>query len=130
MTAAVSRSARSLARGPKITLNCECGEQRYLSYGERWTCESCGRTWDTSRIPVEQYAAIRSTQLRYRRVPLAISFVALMCVVAGVVAGKAFGGLLVVAIAGTTWSMFFRPMHRRKYREALAELPTWQLEPE
>ena len=126
----ILQSAARGPRGPKITVSCRCGEKRYLSYGERWTCESCGRTWDTRQIPVEQYAAIRATQLRYRRVPLVISVVALACIVAGVLVGKALGGLIIVAIAGTTWSMFFRPIHSRKYRAALAQLPTWTLTPE
>jgi len=69
-SAAVPRSVR---RGPPITLTCDCGERRYLRYGERWKCEKCGKTWNTKRIPVEQYAAIRATQMRYRRIPLAIS---------------------------------------------------------
>jgi hypothetical protein len=121
---------RSVRRGPPITLTCECGERRYLRYGDRWTCEECGRTWDTTRIPVEQYAAIRRTQLRFRRVPLTISVLALICVVAFIIVGKALGGLLLVAVVATTWSMFFRPLHRRRYREALAQLPTWQIEPD
>src|SRR5450755_500844 len=121
---------RSVRRGPQITLTCECGERRYVRYGERWRCETCGRTWNTARIPIEQYAALRATQLRYRRVPMAISVVALACVVAAIVLGKAVGGVLVVAIVATTWSMFFRPIHRRRYRRALAELPSWTIEPE
>jgi hypothetical protein len=121
---------RSVRRGPQITLTCECGERRYLRYGERWRCEKCGRTWNTARIPIEQYAALRATQLRYRRVPMAISVVALACVVAAIVLGKAVGGVLVVAIVATTWSMFFRPIHRRRYRRALADLPSWTIEPE
>jgi hypothetical protein len=121
---------KSVRRGPPITLTCECGEKRYLRYGERWTCEKCSRSWDTARIPVAQYAAIRRTQLRYRRVPLVISALALVCVVAFIIVGKALGGLLVVAVVATTWSMFFRPLHRRRYREALADLPTWQIEPD
>jgi Flp pilus assembly protein TadB len=121
---------RSVRRGPPITLTCECGERRYLRYGDRWTCEECGRTWDTTRIPVEQYAAIRRTQLRFRRVPLIISVLAVICVVAFIIVGKALGGLLLVAVVATTWSMFFRPLHRRRYREALAQLPTWQIEPD
>ena len=28
---------------PPITVKCECGEKRDLAYGERWTCETCGR---------------------------------------------------------------------------------------
>jgi hypothetical protein len=121
---------RSVRRGPPITLTCECGEKRHLRYGERWRCEKCSRSWDTAKIPVEQYAAIRTTQLRFRRVPIAISVLALVAVIACVVVGKALGGLLVVAILATTWSMFFRPIHRRRYRQALAELPTWQIEPD
>jgi hypothetical protein len=124
------KSLQPTVRGPKITVSCRCGEKQYLAYGERWTCETCGRTWDTRQIPAEQYAAIRATQLRYRRIPLVISVVALACIVAGVLVGKALGGLIVVAIAATTWSMFFRPIHSRKYRKALAQLPTWTLTPE
>jgi hypothetical protein len=121
---------RSVRRGPPITLTCECGERRYLRYGERWTCEKCGRAWNTNRIPQEQYAAIRQTQLRFRRVPMVISIVALICIVSFIIAGRALGGLLVVALGATTWSMFFRPMYRRRYRQALAKLPSWEIEPE
>ena len=121
---------KSVRRGPPITLTCECGETRYLRYGERWKCEKCSRSWDTAKIPVDDYAAIRRTQLRFRRVPLVISVLALACVVAFVIVGKALGGLLLVAVVATTWSMFFRPIHRRRYREALADLPTWQIEPD
>jgi hypothetical protein len=121
---------RSVRRGPRITLTCECGERRYLHYGERWRCEKCGRTWDTRRIPLEQYAALRATQLRFRRIPLVISIVVLIAAVASIIAGQAIGGLLLVAVVATTWSMFFRPLHRRKYRAALADLPTWTIKPE
>jgi hypothetical protein len=130
MMAEAEQLPRSVRRGPKITVACPCGERRYLAYGERWACEKCGRRWDTNQIPVEQYAALRATQLRYRRVPMVISVVALACIVAGVLAGKALGGVIIVAIAATTWSMFFRPLHRRKYRSAMAELPTWSLKPD
>ncbi len=121
---------RAVRRGPPITLKCECGETRYLRYGDRWSCEQCGRGWDTAKIPIDQYAAIRATQLRFRRVPLAISVLALICIVACIVVGKALGGLLVVAVLATTWSMFFRPLYRRRYREALAQLPSWEIEPD
>ena len=121
---------KSVRRGPPITLTCECGETRHLRYGDRWTCEKCSRSWDTTKIPVDQYAAVRSTQLRFRRVPIAISVLALAAVIACIVVGKALGGLIVVAILATTWSMFFRPLHRRKYRAALADLPIWKIKPE
>jgi hypothetical protein len=131
--AAVSSDAelpRSVRRGPPITITCECGERRYLRYGERWTCEKCGRTWNTRRIPLEEYAELRRTQLRYRRVPLLIAALSLACVVVFIVLGRAFGGLIVVAFCVTAWSMFVRPLHKRRYREQLAKLPTWKIEPE
>ena len=130
MTAGTASLPRSVRRGPPITLTCDCGERRYVRYGERWTCEKCRKTWNTTRIPMEQYAAIRATQLRYRRVPVAISLLSLLCVIAFIIVGKALGGLIVVGVLASTWSMFFRPIHRRKYRQALADLPSWKIKPE
>jgi hypothetical protein len=121
---------RSVRRGPRITLTCKCGQHEYLHYGERWTCPKCGRSWNTQRIPLDQYAEIRRTQLRYRRVPIVISVLSLICVVAFIIVGRAVGGLIVVALGATTWSMFFKPMHRKRYRAALAKLPSWEIEPD
>jgi hypothetical protein len=121
---------RSVRRGPRITLTCKCGEVNYLQYGERWTCPKCGRSWNTLRIPLEQYAEIRRTQLRFRRIPIAVSVLSLICIVAFVIVGKPFAGLILVAFAATAWSMFARPLHKRRYREALAKLPRWEIEPD
>ena len=121
---------RSIRRGPLITISCECGEVRRLHYGERWQCEKCGRTWNTRRIPLEEYAALRRTQLRYRRGPLLIAALSLVCVLVFIVLGRAFGGLIVVAFGVTAWSMFVHPFHKRRYREQLAKIPSWKIEPE
>jgi hypothetical protein len=121
---------RAVRRGPRITLTCRCGERQYVQYGERWTCEKCGRSWNTLRIPMEQYAEIRRTQLRYRRIPLVVSVISLICVVAFIVVGKPFAGLILVAFAATAWSMFVRPLHSRRYRKAIADLPSWKIEPD
>ena len=121
---------RSIRRGPPITVNCRCGEQRRLQYGERWRCESCGRSWSTLQIPLESYAQLRAVQLRHRRAPMAISVLSLLCIVAGVLLHRALGGLIIVAIVLSTWSMFFRPLYLRRHRTALGELPTWTLTPE
>ena len=121
---------RSIRRGPPITIACECGEKRYLHYGERWTCEKCGRTWNTRQIPLEEYAELRRAQLRYRRVPVIIAALSLACVIAFIIVGKALGGLLIVAFGATSWSMFGHPFYKRRYREQLAKVPTWKIEPE
>jgi hypothetical protein len=121
---------RSIRRGPLITIDCECGERRRLHYGERWTCEKCGRTWNTRRIPLDEYAQLRRTQLRYRRVPLLVATLSLVCVIVFIALGQAFGGLIVVAFGVTAWGMFAHPFHKRRYREQLAKVPTWKIEPE
>jgi len=121
---------RSVRRGPRITITCKCGEVNYLQYGERWTCPKCGRSWNTLRIPLEQYAEIRRTQLRFRRIPIVVSVLSLICIVAFLIVGKPFAGLILVAFAATAWSMFARPLHKRRYREALAKLPRWEIEPD
>jgi hypothetical protein len=121
---------RAIRRGPLITVTCRCGEQRYLHYGERWECEKCRRSWNTMRIPLEQYAEIRRTQLRFRRIPLAISVLSLACLIAFAVIGRAVGGLILVGFAATAWSMFARPLHKRRYRQAIAKLPSWEIEPD
>src|SRR5687767_226104 len=61
----------SVLKGPRITVNCECGQTQYLAYGERWTCEKCGRSYDTTRIPQEEYEEIRQISLRFRMLPIA-----------------------------------------------------------
>ncbi len=121
---------RSVRHGPRITLTCKCGEVNYLQYGEEWTCDKCGKHWNTRKIPLEDYMAIRHAQLRSRRIPIIVSTMSLICIVAFIVAGKAFGGLILVAFAATAWSMFVRPFHKRKYREAIAKLPSWEIEPD
>ena len=83
---------RSIRRGPPITIGCECGERRDLHYGERWTCEKCGRTWNTRRIPLEQYAQLCRTQARFRWMPLAAAALVVVSLIALVVLGRAFSG--------------------------------------
>lgn len=121
---------RSVRHGPRITLTCKCGEKEYVQYGETWTCDKCGKRWNTRKIPLEQYAAVRATQLKFRRVPIAIATFSLVCVVAFIIGGKPLGGVVLVALCATAWSMFARPFHKRKYREAVAKLPSWEIEPE
>ena len=32
-----------LVKGARMTVTCDCEAVRLLAYGERWTCEGCGR---------------------------------------------------------------------------------------
>jgi uncharacterized membrane protein YfcA len=102
-----------------------------LRYGERWRCEGCGRTWDTNRIPAEEYAAIRRTQVRYRLFPIVTGLAVVGAVVGSIFAGRAFGAILVVPLLLMAYNVFMRPLHRRRYRRALAKnRPTWEIEPD
>jgi hypothetical protein len=121
---------RSVRRGPPITIACECGERRDLRYGERWTCEKCGRNWSTLRIPLEEYAHLRRTQLLYRWIPLAAAGVVIASLIALILLGKAFGGILIVAVVAMAWSTYGRPQWKRRYLRAIQNRPSWTIEPE
>ena len=121
---------RSIRRGPPITIGCECGEQRDLHYGERWTCETCGRTFDTRRIPLAEYAQLCRTQARFRWIPLAAAALVVGSLIALVLLGRAFGGILLAAVAAMAWSSFGRPQWKRRYVKAIENRPSWNIKSE
>jgi hypothetical protein len=128
MESAEAELPRSVRKGPLITVTCECGQRHQLHYGERWTCEGCGRLFDTRKIPLEEYAAIRRTQLRYRIVPVFLGLTVLAAVILSIVAGKAFGIIIIVPFFFASWNMFARPFFRARYRRALTQkTPTWTI---
>jgi hypothetical protein len=111
---------------PAITVTCECGESRQLAYGERWQCEKCRRTWDTSNIPAEDYEAVRRIQRRYRAVPMVL----LVITVAAVALFMAYGRVLAIVllpVVMTIWFIFGRPLQRRWLHEQISALPEWKL---
>ena len=116
--------------GPPISITCECGLKHDLKYGEAWTCESCGRRWDTKQIPREQYEVVRRTQLRFRALPVALGLLVLALAVFFTLTGNLFSVFLLLPVGLSVWFVFLRPFHRRRYRAAIAELPRWELYPE
>jgi hypothetical protein len=129
MAATEAKLPKAVRKGPLITVTCECGEQRQLRYGERWRCDGCGRNFDTSKIPLEEYAAIRRVQLRYRIFPLIAGLLLVAGTVAFLLTGKAYGALIVVPFLLASYGVFVRPFYRSRYRRALSKnLPTWEIE--
>ena len=119
---------RSVRKGPLITVKCECGQRRELHYGEQWKCESCGRRFDTRKIPIEEYAAIRRTQIRYRLFPLLAGILLLIAVILFWIEGRAFSAVVAVTFLLASWAFFGRPFFRSRYRQALAKnTPTWTI---
>jgi hypothetical protein len=81
------------------------------------------------KIPLEEYAAIRRTQLRYRMVPLAAGLLLLVGAIVFFLTGRAYGALIAVPFLLASWATFGRPFWRTRYRRALAKnLPTWEIE--
>jgi hypothetical protein len=120
----------AVLRGPPIAVTCECGQKRDLRYGEDWTCEECGRRWDTNQIPHEQYQAIRRTQLRFRVLPVLYGLGVLALAMFFTLTGNIFSVFVLLPLALMLWFYFVRPAHRRRYRRAIADLPRWELRPQ
>ena len=127
MTATGAELPRAVRRGPPITVTCECGQKRDLRYGERWRCDGCGRSYDTNRIPVQEYASLRRDRVHDRILPTAV-FVLLGCLVLVLVlVGRPLAAVLVVPFVGFVWGTFVRPKRRRRQYKAIAERPRWQI---
>jgi len=120
----------AVLHGPPISVTCECGVKHDLRYGEAWTCERCGRRWDTRQIPREQYEAVRRTQLRFRVLPVVVGLLVATLAVFFTLTGNIFSVFFLLPVALGAWFVFLRPIHRRRYRRAIADLPRWELRPE
>jgi hypothetical protein len=119
---------RAVRKGPPITVKCECGQRRDLKYGEQWQCEGCGRRFDTRKIPMEEYAAIRRTQIRYRIFPIAAGLLLLVAMIVFFIAGRAVSAIIVAPFLLASWATFGRPFWRTRYRAAMTKnMPTWTI---
>jgi hypothetical protein len=118
-------------RAPRITLRCDCGAEALVAFGERWTCESCGRTYDTTGIPDADFRAIQTLRRRYRvfgyaGVSVVAAFVLLLAITAQQF--QLFIGLPFILLL---WFMYVRPLMRSRYRRRVGELTrTWTLRAE
>jgi hypothetical protein len=118
---------RSVRRGPPITVTCECGEKRELRYGQRWRCEACGRSYDTNRIPEEEYASFRRNRVHDRILPSIVFAVVAAVALAFVLTGRPFAAIVIVPLVGFPWGTWVRPKRRRRQYKAIAERPRWQI---
>lgn len=117
----------SVLKGPPITVTCECGERHDLFYGERWTCPSCERVYDSRQIPADEYARVRQMQLRYRALPMALGLLVLALAILFTFTGNTFGVFFLMPLAMIGWFVLIAPAHRKRYRAAVGDLPRWEL---
>ena len=115
---------------PPITIRCDCGAVGDAAYGERWRCESCGRTWDTTQIPAGEYATLlRSVRLYKVLIVGPPLLAAAVLVPLTIVAGIQFAVLLFVVTV--VWRLFAVPeIRRRATRRVVEDNPKWQLRPD
>lgn len=116
--------------GPPITITCHCGTVKKLAYGERWQCDTCGLRWDTRQIERDQYQRIRAIQVRFRLLPICIGVVVGLLAALFLFTHNGYSLFLLIPGALVAWMTVLRPMHRSRYRAAIADLPKWELRPE
>jgi hypothetical protein len=107
-------------QGPLLTITCTCGRKHKLPFGEQWTCEGCGRTWDTRRLPRAEYEAVRRLQLRYRMLPVLFGLLVVALAALFTLTGNAGAVVLLLPLALISWFSFLRGAHRRRFRNAVA----------
>jgi hypothetical protein len=111
-----------------ITLRCDCGAEGHAQYGERWTCPDCGRSYDTSRIPAADYAAITSLDRRYRRWSQALVALLAMVILAIAITGQFLPMLAGLGVVLVGWFLYIKPLVHRRHKRAVRELTrSWEL---
>ena len=117
-------------REPPITVTCECGAVAYVRYGTRWTCPTCGRTWDTGQIPADDYARLLSSVRRYRLLAVGPPLVlAAVFIPLAIVSGLQYGLLFFVLVFA--YAVFVIPKLRERAAESVRRSTrSWELVPE
>ena len=117
----------SILKGPPVTIACECGNSAEVAYGTSWQCDRCGRRYDTSKIPRDQYDRIRNLTLRYRAIPIGLGAVSIALAIFFTLTGNVFSVFILLPSVLLIWFMLIRPAHRRSFEKAVSNLPTWDL---
>ena len=114
---------------PPITINCECGETKAVSYGERWVCDRCRRAWNTGQIPADEYEGLlRRVRRRELEALLAAGIVGGVLVALVVFGGARF--ILLIPLVMIAWLFIYLPFWRRRVHAAARSAPQWELRPE
>jgi fatty acid desaturase len=114
---------------PPITINCECGETKRVAFGQRWTCERCGRSWNSQQIRAVEYVGLlrRIWRLTIEVLAAAAIGAAVLIPLIVFVSGRF---IAVVPMAMAAWLFLFLPYWRRRYRQTARNAPRWDLHPE
>jgi Flp pilus assembly protein TadB len=116
-------------RKPPITINCDCGETKSVTYGERWVCDTCHRAWNTQQIPTEEYEGLLRRMRRHKLEALGMTaIVAAVLIPLIVLIDSSF--IFLTPIVMAAWLFLVLPAWRRRYRRTARDAPRWELHPE
>ena len=117
-------------RAPLITITCDCGATAEVAYGDRWSCPTCGKSWDTTQIPAADYDVLVRGVNRYRYLVLGPPILlALILIPLAAVAGIQFAFLLFVLVMA--WALLAVPQLRRRAADHMRRsTKSWKLRPE
>jgi hypothetical protein len=120
-------------KGPRITVRCDCDAgQAQLAYGERWSCDACGRTYDTSQIPAQEYQRFASLTRRWRLGGYALAVLFALATLLLYLQDEPINLLIGVPALLVVWFTLLRPFLRGRYRRALkaSQSARWTLRAE
>ena len=100
-----------------------------MAYGQRWTCERCGRSWNTQQIPAEEYEGLLRRMRRHKIEALAAGAIGAAVLIL-LIAFVSERFIAVVPMVMAIWLFFFLPYWRRRYRRTARSAPRWDLHPE
>ena len=117
-------------RAPDIAITCDCGRVGRVTLGDRWTCEECGRSWDTSQIPRDEYDALMRRVRRYSILTVGPPLLlAAILVPLAVLVDLSYAFLLFVLVMA--YALLVLPhLRNRARREVLDAAPRWKLRPD
>ena len=100
-----------------------------MAYGDAWSCPTCGKRWNTSQIPEDEYWGIMHEMRRYRvEVIVAALVIGVGTALSIVYLGRRFFPMALLVM--TFWFVFYMPRWRKKVRRRARNLPHWQLRPD
>jgi len=117
-------------RPPPITITCDCGAIASVAYGDKWRCEACDKTWDTSQIPSGDYDELLRGVKHYRLLAIGPPIVlAAILIPLAIFVGAQFAFLLFVLVAAYGL-LVVPPLRRRATRRLGESVRSWKLSPE
>lgn len=114
---------------PPITVRCECGTGARVKYGERWTCPSCGKVYDTAQIPEAEYRERTRIVSRYRLITLG-PLAALAAIMVPLVVFVDPALIFLMGMMAFAYILLFLPLVRRHAHRGVTQGTAWDLRAE